>query len=109
MTSTPEPNGNQSPWGIVSYIAKKDGVIGLFLIILCYFIWTDSKADREDRIRAESAYKVVVDSLVSSHRREAVVVTQATEAIRNSTAAIDNTRKALMFVERHHHRSVMEN
>lgn len=100
---------NGSPWGLVGSILKKDGVIGVFLCALCWFIWTDSKADRVDRERADQAYRVVVDSLVSSHRRESIVTTQAIEAIRISTTAVDNTRRALQLVERIHHRNERDN
>lgn len=100
---------NGSPWGIIAFIAKKDGVLGLFLIALCVFIWWDHQENREDRIAAQSAYRVVVDSLMSAHNRTITVSIQSVEAIRAGTAAIDNTRQALQYVERMKHNRERDN
>jgi hypothetical protein len=100
---------NGSPWGIAAFIAKKDGVLGIFLIALCVFIWWDHEGDREDRIAQQAAYKVAFDSLVSAHNRTITVSIQSIEAIKVSTAAVDNTRRALEYVERKHHRNEREN
>lgn len=102
-------NGNGSPWGVVSAILKKDGVIGLFLCALCYFIWADKTDDRLERERTAALQKEMFDSLAVSHRREGLVATQAIEALRVHAASIDNTRKALQYVERFHHRQDREN
>lgn len=104
---TTEANG--SPWGIVAFIAKKDGVLGLFLIALCVFIWWDRQGDREDRLAATNAYKVVVDSLFSAHNKTITIAIQSVEALKASTTAIDNTRQTLQWVENRHHRNVRDN
>lgn len=105
-----EPNGTPAtPSGVAMAILKKDGLLGLFLCLLCYFIWADKKDDRLERDRSAALQKEMFDSLAVSHRREALVTTQAIEAIRTQTASIDNTRKALQYVERFHHRSEREN
>lgn len=110
--STPETtngNGASTPWGVASAILKKDGVIGLFLVALCYFIWADKKEDRIERERTAALQKEMFDSLAVSHRREGLVATQAIEALRIHSASIDNTRRALQYVERFHHRQDREN
>lgn len=90
-------------------ILKKDGVLGLFLCALCYFIWADKKDDRLERERSAGLQKEMFDSLAVSHRREGLVTIQAIEAIKTTAASVDNTRKALQYVERYHHRSEREN
>lgn len=107
--TTPEPNGNGSPGSVFLAILKRDGVLGLFLCALCWFIWTDNKADRLDRERTAALQKEMFDSLTTSHRREATITIQAVEALRTTSAAVDNTRKALLYVERFHHRAEREN
>lgn len=102
-------NGTPTPAGVALAILKKDGLLGLFLCLLCYFIWADKADDRVERERTAALQKEMFDTLAASHKREALVTTQAIEAIRTQTASIDNTRKALQYVERFHHRAEREN
>jgi cbb3-type cytochrome oxidase subunit 3 len=102
-------NGTPTPAGVALAILKKDGLLGLFLCLLCYFIWADKADDRMERDRAAALQKEMFDSLTASHKRETMVTIQAVEALRTTSAAVDNTRKALQYVERYHHRAEREN
>jgi hypothetical protein len=109
MTGTTDNGTPATPSGVALAILRKDGLLGLFLCLLCYFIWADKNDDRQERERTAAFQKEMFDSLSESHKREGLVTTQAIEAIRTNTASIDNTRKALLYVERFHHRAEREN
>lgn len=102
-------NGAPTPSGVALAILKKDGLLGLFLCLLCYFIWADKSDDRIERERTAALQKEMFDALTASHQRESASTIMATEAAKTATAVADNTRKALQYVERYHHRQERDN
>lgn len=101
-TSSPNPSngGPQTPLGFVADIAKKDGVIGVFLLLLCYFIWSDKKDDRADRERWEKLAQNYQQQVMESHAKTVEVATRSAEAVKQATTVIDQTRVVISRVER---------
>ena len=84
-------------------ILKKDGVLGVLLVVLVvqnYFGSREARQDaRDDRQEASMALRAVSDSLVSIGRRSVEIGAVSSEVIRANTSVIDNTRAILRRVE----------
>lgn len=82
-----------SAWEVVGSIAKKDGVQGVLLLILCALIYNGQREAREERKAFQTALGTAQAQVVQAHGQTVQIATQAAEALRASTAVLaDNTR-----------------
>lgn len=84
---------NNSPWGVVSSIAKKDGVQGVLLLILCALVYSGQREAREERKAFQLAMDKAQGQVVEAHGKTVEVATQSAAALSAMTMALaDNTR-----------------